>query len=151
MDADLLCVLTRVARAVESVVPELSLDAKIGEPQLLENEVREDDGAPEMASPSGEWVRSLGFEIRHRGVGVGGFEHASIGSEREQIQAVALELMSEVQDIVSEATTEPWPPVVVNNRKDMAMADAVIEGDDLHLWYGDREYPALRLPSVHLV
>lgn len=151
MGADLLCVLGRVARAVESVVPELSLGAKIGDPQLLEDDSPEDDGAAKVASTSAEWVRPLGFEIRHRGVWVGGFEHASSGSEREQIQAVALELMSEVQDIVAEATTEPWPLASVNNRRAMAMADAVIEGDDLHLWYGDPECPALRLPSVHLV
>jgi hypothetical protein len=89
--------------------------------------------------------------MRHRGVWAGGFEHACSGSEREQIQAVALELMSVVQAIVAEATTEPWPLVVVNSRKDMATANAVIEGHDLHMWYGDREFPALGLPSVHLV
>jgi hypothetical protein len=33
----------------------------------------------------------------------------------------------------------------------MALADAMIEGDDLHMWYGDRGAPALKLPSVHLV
>lgn len=58
--------------------------------------------------------------------------------------------MSQVQDMISEGTAEPWPLIVVNNRKDMAMADAAIEGDDLHLWYGDRAAPALKLPAIHL-
>jgi hypothetical protein len=58
--------------------------------------------------------------------------------------------MSRVQDILSETTTEPWPLVVVNNRRDMALADAAIEGDELHMWYGERSTPALKLPSVHL-
>jgi hypothetical protein len=59
--------------------------------------------------------------------------------------------MSDVQDIVAQLTTEPWPLVVVNNRKDMALPDAAIEGDELHMWYGERSAPALKLPSVHLV
>jgi hypothetical protein len=58
--------------------------------------------------------------------------------------------MSEVQDIVAETTTEPWPLVVVNNRRDMALAYAAIEGDELHMWYGERSAPALKLPTVHL-
>ena len=58
--------------------------------------------------------------------------------------------MSHVQDIVAETTTEPWPVVIVNNRKDIALADAGIEGDELHMWYGERSAPALKLPSVHL-
>jgi hypothetical protein len=44
--------------------------------------------------------------------------------------------MSHVQDIVAETTTEPWPVVIVNNCKDIALADAAIEGDELHMWYG---------------
>jgi hypothetical protein len=58
--------------------------------------------------------------------------------------------MSHVQDIVAVATAEPWPLVVVNNHRDMALADAVIEGDELHMWYGERSAPALKLPAVHL-
>ena len=62
----------------------------------------------------------------------------------------ARELMSQVQDIVAETTGEPWPPVIVDNRRDMALANGAIEGADLHMWYGDRAAPALKLPSVHL-
>ena len=133
---------------MESVVPGLSLTAEIGEPVWLEDESTENDAVASAAT--GEWVKALGFEMRYRDVWLGSFEHASGGSEREQVRAVALELMSQVQDVVAEATTEPWP-LVVNNRRDMAMPDATIEGDDLHLWYGERGAPALKLPLVHLV
>jgi hypothetical protein len=79
-----------------------------------------------------------------------GFENTCSASERERVLSAALQLMSHVQDIVAVATAEPWPLVVVNNHRDMALADAVIEGDELHMWYGERSTPALKLPSVHL-
>jgi hypothetical protein len=149
MSVDLFSLVNRVARAMESVVPGLSLTAEIGEPVWLEDEFTENDAVASAAT--GEWVKALGFEMRYRDVWLGSFEHASGGSEREQVRAVALELMSQVQDVVAEATAEPWPLVVVNNRRDMAMPDATIEGDDLYLWYGERGAPALKLPLVHLV
>jgi hypothetical protein len=150
MSSDLLSLLNRVARSMESVVPGLELAAEILEPVWLEDDAIENDVTRAPSALTGEWVHALGFEMRYRGVWRGRFEHASSGSEREQVQAVALELMSQVQDVVAETTTEPWPLVVVDSRRDMALADATIEGDDLHMWYGEHGAPALKLPSVHL-
>ena len=142
----LLELLDRVARAMESVVPGFSLTARIGDPVWLED----DDIEVTVASEAeGEWVTALGFGIGYRFV-YEGFENACSGSERERVLSAALQLMSHVQDIVAVATTEPWPLVVVNNRRDMELADAAIEGDELHMWYGERSAPALKLPSVHL-
>jgi hypothetical protein len=146
---DLLSVLDRVARAIESVVPGLYLTAEIGGQVWLEEETENADGSA-VSSGRGEWVAELGFAINYRDEHHGAFGHASAGAERERIQAVARELMSDVQDIVSEMTTEPWPLIVVNGRRDMAMANAAIEEDELHMWYGDRKAPALRLPAVRL-
>ena len=66
--------------------------------------------------------------------------------------SAVLQLMSQLQDLISEATAEPWPLVAVNNRKDMALGHAVIDGDELHMWYGygERSAPALKVPSVLL-
>jgi hypothetical protein len=150
MSSDLLSLLNRVARSMESVVPGLELTAAILEPVSLEDDAMENDDTQAASTLTGEWVQALGFEMRDQGLWLGGFEHVSGGSERERVRAVALELMSQVQDVVAEATTEPWPLVVVDNRRDMALADATIEGDDLHMWYGERGTPALKLPSVHL-
>ena len=131
---------------MESVVPGLSLTARIGDPVWLED----DDIEVTVASEAeGEWVTALGFGIGYRFV-YEGFENACSGSERERVLSAVVQLMSRVQDILSETTTEPWPLVVVNNRRDMALADAAIEGDELHMWYGERSTPALKLPSVHL-
>jgi len=135
---------------MESVVPGLALTAAIREPVWLEDDPVENADAHTASTLTGEWVNALGFEMRYQGVWLGGFEHASSGSERERVRAVALELMSQVQDVVAEATTEPWPLVIVDNRRNMALADARIEGDDLHMWYGEHRAPALELPSVHL-
>jgi hypothetical protein len=147
---DLLSLLDRVARSIESVVPGLHLAAEIGGQVWLEEEIDNPDGSV-VSSGDGEWVATLGFAINYRDKHYSGFEHASAGSEQEQILAVALQLMSDVQDLVSETTTDPWPSIVVNGRRDMAMPDAAIDEDNLHMWYGDRHAPALRLPPVRLV
>ena len=51
-----------------------------------------------------------------------------------------------MEDLVSEITTEPWPSIVVNGRRGMAILDE----DDLDMWYGDRRAPVLRLPTIRL-
>ena len=135
---------------MESVVPGLHVTAKIGRNVWLTEEVDHPESSV-ASSGRGEWAVTLGFEINYRDEHYSGFGHASAGSEREQILAVVLQLMSEVQDLVSETTTEPWPPIVVNGSRDMAMPDAAIDQNDLDMWYGDRNAPALRLPSVSLV
>ncbi len=136
---------------MESVVPGLELTAKMWEPVWLEDDAMESD--PGLVSPTGtgEWLNALGFDMCYRGVLLGGFQKGASGSALERVQAVALELMSQVQDLVTEATTEPWPLVVVDGRRNMALAGATIEGDVLHMWYGDRGAPALTLLSVQLV
>jgi hypothetical protein len=136
---------------MESVVPGLELTPEIRPPEWLEEDVAENDDATVVSTDTGEWVNPLGFEIRYQGAWSSGpFTLTSSGSIRERLQGVAVELMSQVQDVVAVTTKEPWP-LDVDGRRDMALANATIEGDDLHLWYGDRGSPALKLPSVHLV
>ena len=146
----LLAILTRVARAVESVVPELSLRPHFGSAVWLGDDAPDNEAQPAAPVVTCEWATALGFEMQYRGERLGAFEHASTGSDAEQVQSVVLELLSQVQDIVAETTTEPWPLIVVNGRKDMAMPNAAVEGDRLHMWYGEAAAPALRLPSVDL-
>jgi hypothetical protein len=134
---------------MESVVPGLHLAAEIGDQKWLEEEIDHPDGSV-VPSGRGEWVTALGFAINYRDKHCGGLDYASAGSERERILAVALQLMSDVQDLVSETTTEPWPPTVVNGRRAMATPAAAIDDDDLYMWFGDRQAPALRLPPVRL-
>jgi len=134
---------------MESVVPDLSLRPEIGA-MWCDAESSIDDSQPAFVA-AGEWRTALGFAMVFRGEGLGAFQVASTGSDAERIEYVALELMSQVQDLVAVATTEPWPLVIVNNRRDMAMPNARVEGNRLHMWYGDSAVPALRLPSVDLI
>ena len=135
-------VLTRVARAVESVVPDLTLQPCIGTDTFFE---------PDSDSPEGVWSKQLGFYMTYRGEELGAFQHASAGSEVQLMCAVVQELLSQIQDLVSEATTEPWPLVLTNGRRDMALGDAAVVGGELLMWYGDRDAPTLRIPTVSLV
>jgi len=139
---DMIDVLTRVARAVESVVPDLTLQPYIGPEALFEGD---------LASPQGERSQYLGFYMTYRGAKLGNFEHASTAAEPEQVCAVAQELLSQIQDVVCEATTEPWPLVLSSGRRDMALGDAAVVGDELQMWFGDRHAPVLRIPNVSLV
>jgi hypothetical protein len=100
---------------------------------------------------SDEWSRYLGFHMCYRGQAFGNFEHASTGSDSDQVCAVVQELLFQVQDVVCEATTEPWPLVMTDGRKDMAAGNAAVVGDELHMWYGDRDAPVLRVPTVCLI
>jgi hypothetical protein len=143
MDADLSVLLDRVARAMESVVPGLMLTPEIGGDVWLADE----DAA---AGADGELVKMLGFRIGYRGDDLGPFYQGSSGSHAERVRDAAYELMSQVQDVVAESTREPWPLIVVNGRRDMAIAEAVIEGDELLMWYGERSAPTLMLPRVGL-
>lgn len=142
MDASLPVLMDRVARAMESVVPGLVLTPDIGGDVWLADDDR--------ADADGEWAKMLGFRIRYRADDLGPFHCGSSGSHAERVRDVAYELMSQVQDVIAESTREPWPLTVVDGRRDMAMAEAVIEGDELLMWYGDREAPALQLPAVRL-
>ena len=137
-------------RAVESVVPELSLRPQLGSAVWVGDDAPGNEAQPAASVGTGEWATALGFEMQYRGEWLGVFEHASSGSDAEQVQSMVLELLSQVQDVVAEATTEPWPLVVVNGRREMAMPNAAVEGGRLHMWYGDGAAPALRLPPVDL-
>jgi hypothetical protein len=136
-----IAVLRRVARAVESVVPDLLLEPRIGDPVFFEQD---------SDLPAGEWSESFGFSMTYRGEDLGAFEHASTGPESEQLCCVVQELLSEIQDEISKATTEPWPFVMKNGRRDFAFGNAAIVGHDLEMWYGDHDAPALRIPTIAL-
>ena len=134
---------------MESVVPDLSLTPVVGERVWLADQIEMPNGWVDSPD-SGEWVTYLGFGIGYPGEHHGEFFTGSGGPERQQIQAVAYELLSQVQDVVATTTHEPWPRIVVEGRQDMALSDTAIERDELVMWYGEREAPVLLLPRVSL-
>jgi hypothetical protein len=61
---------------------------------------------------------------------------ASEPTELERVAAAVWAVLSAVQDVVSEATTEPWPLVPP---RQMALPETRADGEALHLWYGPVE------------
>jgi hypothetical protein len=61
----------------------------------------------------------------------------------DALTIVALEMLNELQDIVSVALAEPWPrPSFSSPRSEFATPYAEVRNDTLHLWYGDGSLPS---------
>ena len=71
---------------------------------------------------------------------------------RTLVEIAAFNALDTVQDYVSEVLREPWPTLAGRGAlsRTMALAGVAIDGDALHLWYGEREKPALSLASIKL-
>jgi hypothetical protein len=59
-------------------------------------------------------------------------------------------VLSNVQDVVSETTRDPWPRAPVAKRVE-APAGARIESGVLHCWYGDEQAPVVTLRPLPLI
>jgi hypothetical protein len=69
--------------------------------------------------------------------------HGTTGEEH--MTGVAVQALDELQDYVSEATSEPWPGTGSQPRP-----HARIGGSHLELWYGNPDDPALACESIPL-
>lgn len=67
------------------------------------------------------------------------------GDIEQRIQHACWVALGDLQDVVCEETTEPWPGTKVFPR-----AGALIDGGQVHLWYGDIREPSLRLRPIPL-
>jgi hypothetical protein len=151
MAANLFLLMSRVVQSLESGVPGLRLIPHIFEPEwLCEDESGETPEFPSDSS-SEEWVSPLGFTMIYQGHNHGSFRNQTSGSDRERLLSAVQALMSDVQDIISETTKEPFPLVIVEGRRQVAMPQAIIEGDFLYMWFGQQSAAALKLPAVHLL
>ena len=63
------------------------------------------------------------------------------------LETVTLSVLSSVQDIISEETRDAWPST---DGRTMALPDARIDAEAVHLWYGEEESPLVRLPPIRL-
>jgi hypothetical protein len=55
-----------------------------------------------------------------------------------------------IQQEVAEETVEPWPASTGPGYRGFPEPDGEIVGDDLRLWFGPRDQPALRLSPISL-
>jgi hypothetical protein len=89
--------------------------------------------------------------IAFEGESWGGSATTSADLTPERWVSFARYLLSQVQDVVSETTTDPWPEVRVDGRRSQAEADACIEGRFLHMWFGPKEQPLVEFASVQVI
>ena len=70
-------------------------------------------------------------------------------AEAEDYASAAWNVLSMAQDVVSETGGDPWP-AAVGPARDLAAPDTRVEGDAVHLWFGDEAAPVLRLAPIPL-
>ncbi|MFZ0042845.1 MAG: hypothetical protein WAK93_16155 [Solirubrobacteraceae bacterium] len=62
----------------------------------------------------------------------------------------AISCLNLIQQEVAEETTEPWPATTGPDYRGFPKPDGAIIGDDLHVWFGPRNRPTLRLSPTSL-
>ena len=62
---------------------------------------------------------------------------------RENLETVVRAAPSGVQDLISDASTEPWPGTTSQPNP-----DARVDGDTVEMWFGDEDNPVVRLPPI---
>jgi hypothetical protein len=142
----LVMLMTRVAEAMEAV----AVDVEVAPYVSARPEWVQDQDAEPLNG--GYWAYAVGFEVSYpRGsVASGPFWVLTSDTPRHLVRHAAEQLMSNVQDDIAERTTQPWPMTYEGARKDMALPEAEIVGDELRLWYGRGASPVLKLPVVSL-
>ena len=69
------------------------------------------------------------------------------GSFEQNVDAAAWNVLSTLQDMIAEDTTEPWPDT---GRNPLPRPETAVESGVLRLWYGDRDEPVLTLRPIPL-
>lgn len=71
-------------------------------------------------------------------------------AETDAISIATLNIMNELQDIVTRSSTVPWPQDHTTRRHEFAPPHAEIRGRTLYLWFGTEEEhpvtPRIRVP-----
>jgi hypothetical protein len=143
-------ILAEIARVIEAAIPALRLTPELGPPEPITT-IWDADELTESERVSGQTVRALGMSIDFEGQFCGGFAQTSLDFTPERWASFARDLLSQVQDVVSEATTDPWPEVRVDGRRSQAPEDACIEGRFLHMWFGEKERPLVEFAPVQII
>jgi hypothetical protein len=69
------------------------------------------------------------------------------GSFAGHVETAAWNVLSSLQDLIAEETTEPWPDT---NGSSLPVPETAVESGVLRLWYGDRDAPVLALRPIPL-
>jgi hypothetical protein len=72
------------------------------------------------------------------------------GDSTGNIEAAAFMVLSDVQDLLTESTQTPWPPVVDSKAEVLPYPHAKVANGELQLFFGATENPALALRPIML-
>lgn len=64
---------------------------------------------------------------------------------RENLETAVRASLSGVQDLIADASTEPWPGTRIQPNP-----DARVEDDTVTMWFGDEDDPVLTLPPIRI-
>src|SRR5687767_12431686 len=142
-------ILRDIARVLESAIPAIRLTPSLGEPvdisSLFDGEPDEVEAALVSA---GKKVRALGMVIHLNSECGGGCEVTTTNLSSERWVHFAEQVLSDIQDAISEATALPWPEVRVDGRRTQADYGACLNGRFLQMWYGEKDEPVLKFEPV---
>lgn len=60
----------------------------------------------------------------------------------------AVQMLDQIQSHVAHATREPWPAVTGPGYAGFPEPNAEMVGDEIRMWFGDRERPVLELGPI---
>lgn len=146
-------ILRDIVRVLEAAIPGIKLTPNLGDPEDMLNlfdaeELNEGDAARARA---GQRVRALGMRVDFNGEPWRGGDLTSSDVSPERWVHFAEQVLSDIQDTISQATTIPWPEERVDGRRTHAGCGASLHGRFLHMWFGEKDEPVLKVDPVEIL
>jgi hypothetical protein len=90
--------------------------------------------------------------VGHQGKIAGSSAHWLIADALLEDEAVlgATQSLHQIQQEITEATTEPWPARSAEGYRGFPEPDGELAGNELHLWFGEKTAPVLVLKPIDL-
>jgi hypothetical protein len=146
-------ILSEMKRVIEIAIPGITLTQRLGDPQPITTEFDADElgdgGAAHLLKST--QVRSPGMWIEFNGEAWRGADVTSSDVTPRRWIVLAVQLLSDIQDTISEATAHPWPEVRLDGRRTHASIGAALEGRFLRMWFGDRDHPVVLFEPVEVI
>ena len=150
MELDPQTILEQIASSIQASVPGLELRGVLGEVRLGAEIFPDYEGDPSERVPPDLKIQELGMDFRFNGEHHGANAWASADTSIERWAGFAENTLSEIQDIIAMDTHEPWPEMLDNGKRSMALPQAAVRDGALWMWFGDEANPILCLAPVRL-
>ena len=145
-------ILRDMARVLEAAIPGITLTPRLGDPEAMLKAFDVEELIEDATrGTAGQQVRALGMWVDFNGEPWRGGDLTSSDVSPERWVYFAEQVLSDIQDTISQATTNPWPEVQKDGRRTHAIFGAALEGRFLHMWFGERDEPILKVDSVEIL